>query len=115
MNLEVAKHGQGIGFSTWIHLARFDLAATAVLRDRCCPTAQEFTAATPPGVCEALPVSIHELAKEPTPAHADAYKASIDCLISRRIRYPAEWWDRVGPRESRTYFDAFLGRLERPE
>ncbi len=113
MDLEVGKHAEGEGLVTWAHLGRFDLAATAILRERCCPDAPDFTAATPKGVCETLSPSLHELARHPSAETTDAYAASVDCLLGRKVRYPAEWWDRVGAKASRTYFDTFLSRAVR--
>jgi hypothetical protein len=110
----VLGHGEGLALVLWAHLGRFDLAAVAVLRQRCCPGAAPFTAAVPKGVCETLGDSIHAAASEPTAANLDRYAADIECYVSHGVRYPAEWWDRLTSKEARGYFEQFLGALRMP-
>ncbi len=108
---QVLRHGQGAGLSLWVHLGRFDLAAVALLRERCCPGAAPLTAATPKGVCETLTDSTRALASDPTGANAERYAADVECYVSHGVRYPAEWWDRLTAKEARGYFDELVSEL----
>jgi serine/threonine-protein kinase len=110
-DLQIAKHGTGPGMVLWAHLGRYDLAAIAALWQRCCPGAPPFTAATPKGVCEALPGALARVGADPSTTNIDQYAAAVDCFISRGVRYPAEWWDRVGANDSRGYFEKYLATL----
>src|SRR5262249_47534030 len=104
----VLGHGEGPALALWTHLGRFDLAAVAVVRERCCPGAAPFTAAVPKGVCESLGDSIHAVAAAPSPDHLDKYAEDVSCYVGHGIRYPAEWWDRLPPKTARGYFEQFL-------
>ena len=97
----------------WAHLGRYDLAAIAVLVTRCCPAETVFTAANPRGVCESLPSSVEDVARDQSAEKIDRYSASVDCFISRGVRYPAEWWDRVGPKDARGYFEEYLRAMRK--
>lgn len=108
---QVLKHGSGDGLSLWAHLGRFDLAAVALLRERCCPGAAPFTAATPKGMCETLGASTTALASAPSAENADHYAADVECYVSKGIRYPAEWWDRITAKDARGYFDQYVAAL----
>jgi serine/threonine-protein kinase len=114
MNLYVARHGKGPGMVLWASLGRFDLAALATLFSRCCPGSPPFVAATPKGVCETLTSSLANLGKDPSPPHVDQYASDVECLIARKVRYPTEWWDRVGAKDARTAFDQFVKQLRTP-
>jgi hypothetical protein len=98
----------------WAHLGRYDLAAIAVLLTRCCPADTVFTAANPRGVCESLPGSVQDVSRDQSAQNIDHYAESVDCFISRGVRYPAEWWDRVGPKDARGYFEEYLRGLRKP-
>jgi hypothetical protein len=113
MNQAVAHGGSGQGLVQWAHLGRFDLAAVAVVWQRCCPGAEPFDVATPKGLCESLPESVHAVARTPAPEQIDRYAADVECLVSHGVRYPAEWWDRVSVKEARAAFDEFLSKLGR--
>lgn len=105
-NLEVAKHGHGPGMVLWAHLGRFDLAAISYVWHRCCPAdATPFVVATPKGVCDTLSDAVHAVGKDPSPANIDAYASVVECLFTREVHHPTEWWDRVGPKDARGYFD----------
>jgi hypothetical protein len=108
---EVLKHGEGDALVLWAHLGRFDLAAVALLRERCCPGAPPFTAATPKGMCETLTSSIKALASDPSASNVDRYAADVECYVSHGIRYPAEWWDRITAKDARGYFEKFVNAL----
>jgi hypothetical protein len=115
LDLQVLKHGQGQGQTLWLHLGRFDLAAVATLRQRCCPGAAPFSAAVPKGVCETLGESIQAAASDPAPAHLDRYAEDVECYVARGVRYPAEWWDRLKAKDARGYFEEFLKQLRTPD
>src|SRR5213078_932760 len=107
-NLEIAKHGHGPGMVLWAHLGRFDLAAISYVWHRCCPSeSKPFVVATPKGVCDALSDAVHTVGKDPSPTNTDAYSAAVECMFNRGVHHPAEWWDRVGPKDARGYFDQF--------
>jgi serine/threonine-protein kinase len=114
VGLEVLKEGRGEGQTLWVHLGRYDLAAVATLRERCCPGAVPFTAATPKGICETLAESIHAVASDPAPVRLDRYAEDVECYVHHGVRYPAEWWDRLKPKEARGYFEQFLKELQAP-
>lgn len=114
LDLTIAKHGQGPGMVLWAHLGRYDLAAIAVLLRRCCPAETVFTAASPRGVCQSLPSSVQDVSRDQSAQNIDRYAESVDCFISRGVRYPAEWWDRVGPKDARGYFEEYLRGLRKP-
>ncbi|HVU01041.1 MAG TPA: hypothetical protein VHE30_04785 [Polyangiaceae bacterium] len=113
-NLAIAGHGQGPGMVLWAHLGRFDLAAISLLFQRCCPEGAPLVTAVPKNVCEDLPASIDDLRRNPTPANVDRYAAGVDCFVSHGVRYPNDWWDRVGAKDARGYFEQLLGVLRRP-
>jgi hypothetical protein len=110
-NLAIAQHGQGPGMVLWAHLGRFDLAAIALVFQRCCPEGSPLATAVPKGACESLPPSIDDVRKSPTKENVDRYAEGVDCFISKGIRYPSDWWDRVGPKDARSYFDQLVGAL----
>ena len=111
-NQEVARTGSGAGLVQWAHLARYDLAAISTLRTRCCPAAPPFSVATPKGLCDTLQAATADVGKDPSTAAAvDAYAQGVDCLVSKGVRYPAEWWDRVAAKDARGYFEKFVGSL----
>jgi hypothetical protein len=114
LNLTIVKHGEGPGIVLWAHLGRYDLAAISVLLTRCCPADTVFTAANPRGVCESLPSSVQDVSRDQSPENIDRYAESVDCFISRGVRYPTEWWDRVGPKDARGYFEEYLRGLRKP-
>lgn len=114
LNLTIAKRGQGPGMVLWAHLGRYDLAAIAVLLTRCCPAETVFAAANPRGVCASLPSSVEDISLNQSAQNIDRYAESVDCFISRGVRYPAEWWDRVGPKDARGYFEEYLRGLRKP-
>lgn len=111
LNGQVARFGRGEGLDTWARIGRYDLAAVAILRDRCCPTAAPFIVATPPKLCDSLDVTVHAIADDPSASSADAYSASVDCLFTHQVKYPDEFWNRVGPKDARAAFDRFLREL----
>jgi hypothetical protein len=112
-NQEVARTGSGAGLVQWAHLARFDLAAISTLRSRCCPGAPPFSVATPRGLCSTLEDATADVGKNPAGAAAvDAYAQGVDCLVSKGVRYPEEWWDRVAAKDARGYFEKFVGTLK---
>lgn len=107
-DLEVAKHGKGPGMVLFAHLGRYDLAAVAFAWQTCCPAdSTPFVVATPKGVCDTLTDAVRAAGKDPSPAVLDAYAAAIDCLYTRGVHHPTEFWDRVGPKDARGYFDQF--------
>lgn len=110
-NLQIAKHGRGEGMVSWMHLGRFDVAAVAILRTRCCPGARPLRVATPKGMCETITASVLEVASSPTSASIDRYAADVDCIMHKGMNYPREWWDRVGLAESRGAFEGLVQRL----
>ncbi|HVW27323.1 MAG TPA: hypothetical protein VHC69_18290 [Polyangiaceae bacterium] len=114
VNQQVLRHGTGAGLVSWAHLGRFDLAAVALVRRRCCAGAPAFTAATPKGLCESLTSSIDAVAGETSAPNIDHYAADVDCLVSHAVRYPAEWWDRLSAKQARGYFEQFIGELRAP-
>ena len=114
VNQQVLHHGTGSALVLWAHLGRFDLAAVALVRRRCCPDGPAFTAATPKGLCDTLTSSIEALASDPAASSVDRYAADVDCLVSHGVRYPAEWWDRLTAKEARSYFEQFVGELRSP-
>ena len=114
LDLTVAKHGEAPGMVLWAHLGRYDLAAVAVLLTRCCPANTAFKAANPRGVCESLPSAVEEVSRNQSAENIDRYAESVDCFISRGVRYPEEWWDRVGPKDARGYFEEYLRGLRKP-
>jgi hypothetical protein len=96
----------------WAHLARFDLAAISTLRTRCCPGAAPFAVATPKGLCDTLEGATAAVGKDPAGAAAvEAYAQGVDCLVSKGVRYPAEWWDRVAAKDARGHYEKFVGAL----
>jgi hypothetical protein len=113
MNLAVTHHARGAGLIEWEELGRYDLAATAVLRNRCCPSAKPAEAATPKGVCESLQSAVGALGREPAPERVDEYARGVDCFMFHGVRYPTETWDRMGPTTARSSFDRFLARPPR--
>ncbi len=115
VNQQVLHHGVAPGLVRWAHLGRFDLAAVALLRRRCCPDANALTAATPKGLCESLGSSIEALSGDASAANVDRYAADVDCIVSHGIRYPSEWWDRVSAKDARGHFDLFVGELRTPQ
>jgi serine/threonine-protein kinase len=115
VNQQVLHHGAGPGLVGWAHLGRFDLAAVALLRRRCCPDANAVTAATPKGLCESLTSSIEALSTDASRPNVDRYAADVDCIVSHGIRYPSEWWDRVGAKDARGHFEQFVGELRTPQ
>lgn len=115
VNQQVLHHGAPPGMIRWAHLGRFDLAAVALLRRRCCPGANAVTAATPKGLCESLSSSIEAVAGDASGANVDRYAADVDCIVSHGIRYPSEWWDRVGAKDARGQFEQFLSELRAPQ
>jgi len=110
-NLAIAQHGQGPGMVLWAHLGRFDLAAIALVFQRCCPEGSPLATAVPKGACTSLPESVDDVRKNPTKENVDRYAEGVDCFISKGIRYPSDWWDRVGPKDARGYFDQLVGAL----
>lgn len=115
LDLLVLKHGQGEGKNLWLHLGRFDLAAVAMLRERCCPGAAPYTAAVPKGICETLGDSIHAAAADPSAPHLDRYAEDVECYVGHGVRYPAEWWDRLKSKDARGYFEQFVKALRTPD
>jgi serine/threonine-protein kinase len=115
VNQQVLHHGVAPGLVRWAHLGRFDLAAVALLRRRCCPQANAFTAATPKGLCESLASSVEAVSGDTSRANVDRYAADVDCIVSHGIRYPSEWWDRVSAKDARGHFDLFVGELRTPQ
>jgi hypothetical protein len=114
MNQYVSKKGSGPGMVGWAYLGRFDLAAVATLRHRCCPDAAPFKVATPKGPCSTLTDSTRAVGASPTATNIDAYAKDVGCIILRGIRYPNGWWDRVGPEDARGHFEKLLGTLRPP-
>ncbi len=114
LDLEIIKRGKGPGVVLWAHLGRFDLAAVAILRERCCPGAAPLTAATPKGLCESLTASIREASHDPSAPRVDQYAADVECLVSHGVRYPAEWWDRITEKDARSYFAEYLASVSAP-
>lgn len=112
-NLEVARHGHGDGMVSWVHLGRFDLAAVALIRSRCCPDAAPPRVATPKGMCEAIAQSVRDVSADPSPEHIDRYAADVDCIVHKGMTYPREWWDRIKPDEARQYFDQLVRGMPR--
>jgi serine/threonine-protein kinase len=112
MNSRMGLYGHGTGLLTWAHLGRYDLAAVAALRDRCCPAAAPAKVATA-GICESLTEDVRTLARDPSPSHVDRYGTDIDCLMRLQFRYPSEYWDRVTSRDARAAFERFLGTLRK--
>jgi hypothetical protein len=107
-DLEVAKRGRGPGMVLWAQLGRFDLAAISYVWHRCCPSdAKPFVVATPKGVCDGLNEAVHDVGKDPSPEKVDAYSAAVECLFTRQVHHPSEWWDRVGPKDARAAYDQF--------
>jgi len=111
MNSRVGTGARGKGLITWASLGRYDLAAVAILRERCCPAAPPVAVATPNGICASLADDVRALAKAPRSEQTNRYAADIDCLLSRGFRYPADYWDRVGPKDARADFETFLASL----
>ena len=35
------------------------------------------------------------------------YAAAVECLFTRQVHHPTEWWDRVGPKDARAAYDQF--------
>jgi hypothetical protein len=114
VDLQVLKEGRDPGQALWMHLGRFDLAAVATLRERCCPGAAPFTAAVPKGICETLGESIHAVTTDPSSAHLDRYAEDVECYVAHGVRYPAEWWDRLKAKDARGYFEQFVKELKTP-
>jgi serine/threonine protein kinase len=107
-DLEVAKHGRGPGMVLWAQLGRFDLAAISFVWHHCCPSdTKPFVVATPKGVCDGLTEAVHEVGKDLSPEKIEAYAAIVECLFTRQVHHPTEWWDRVGPKDARAAFDQF--------
>ncbi len=111
LNMTVAQHGVGEGMVLWAHLGRFDLAATSLVRQRCCPNAAPVVVATPKGICETLTTSTIDVGRDPSKVDLDHYDADIACLITHQVRYPSDWWDRVGPKDARAAFERFVASL----
>jgi hypothetical protein len=44
----------------------------------------------------------------------DRYDEDVECYVHHGVRYPAEWWDRLKPKEARGYFEQFLKELQAP-
>ncbi|MBM4362855.1 MAG: hypothetical protein FJ104_09265 [Deltaproteobacteria bacterium] len=66
--------------------------------------------ATPQGLCEELPGSVTRVAAAPGDAAARAaYAEAVGCFVSRGVRYPAEWWDRVSSEVAERSFVELLG------
>jgi serine/threonine protein kinase len=107
-DLEVAKHGRGPGMVMWTQIGRFDLAAISYIWHHCCPSdSKPFVAATPKGVCEGLTEAVHDVGKDLSPDKTEAYSAAVECLFTRQVHHPSEWWDRVGPKDARAAFEQF--------
>jgi serine/threonine protein kinase len=111
LNMAVAQHGVGEGMVLWAHLGRFDLAATSLMRQRCCPNAAPLVVATPKGICETLTTSTIDVGRDPSKVDLDHYDTDIACLITHQVRYPSDWWDRVGPKDARAAFERLVASL----
>lgn len=111
LNMAVAQHGVGDGMVLWAHLGRFDLAATSLMRQRCCPNAAPLVVATPKGICETLTTSTIDVGRDPSKVDLDHYDADVACLITHQVRYPSDWWDRVGPKDARAAFERLVASL----
>lgn len=106
----VARHGEGAGLRLWAYLGRYDVAALALLRARCCGDVPAARAATPSTPCESLTGVLQDLGNEPTDDNVARYEEAIDCLKARQVHLP-ELWERVGKRQSRETFATLLKRV----
>jgi hypothetical protein len=62
-------------------------------------------------VCDGLTDAAQHTGKDPSTAKVDAYAAAVDCMYTRQVHRPTDWWDRVGPKDARAAFDKLLGTV----
>lgn len=106
----ITTRGRGPGVQKWVGQGKFNLAAVALLRARCCPEGEAFSAVQATANCDSVAATLDRIVEYPTPDRVDRYAAAVDCLMERKVQVPSSW-ARVKTKAARKQFDEFVSSL----
>ena len=94
-------------------LGWYELLATAVIREGCCPNAAPVTLPETTGWCEQLQDVVRDLADDSARSgdlapRVKRFDKAVDCLFANRVRRPYEYKTAPLTEENRSAFQQFL-------
>jgi hypothetical protein len=103
----IVAQGPTEGAALWEKLGRYDLAASVLLRTRCCTVVSPVKADVANTECGTLAAPLNALGAEPDAERLASYEKTVRCLLDHQVWLPAHY-TQVADKSMQEAVEAFF-------